>query len=159
MQPTLILGLLLVTIGPLRGQSDTIEGKHTLYGGFVRQGILYIKYERLIFDQGWAKTIANIGYGGVPGEQEYGTPRTNKIMPQLGQLIGKKSLLLELGLEVSFNFFGKISYTDINGILGIRYQAREYPGLLFQLGYNPKLYYTYENDIDLPFYIGMGRRF
>lgn len=159
MKPTLILGLLLTAIGPLLGQSETAEMRHTIYGGFVRQGILYIKYERSIFDQDWTQTIANIGFGGVPGEYENGVPRTNKIMPQLGQLIGRKNILLELGIEASINFFGNISYTDINGVLGIRYQSSEYPGFLFQLGYNPKLYYTYENDIDLPFYLGMGRRF
>ncbi|WP_020535310.1 hypothetical protein [Lewinella cohaerens] len=157
MKTTIIWMLLLVSIGPLNGQSDTAGAKHTVYGGFVRQGILYVKYERSVFDKGWGRTIVNIGYGGVLGEHEYGTPRTNKIMPQIGQLIGRKNILVEVGVEASINFFGKISYTDINGVLGIRYQSNE--GILFLLGYNPKLYYTYENDIDLPFYLGMGMTF
>lgn len=159
MKPTLIICLLLIAICPLCSQSDTDQAKHTVYGGFGRQGIVYVKYERLILDRDWANTIVNIGYGGVPGDYESGTPRTNKIMPQIGQLIGRKNIFVELGIEASFNFFGKISYTDINGILGIRYQSSEYPGLLLQIGYNPKLYYTYENNIDLPFYLGMGMTF
>lgn len=74
MKPTVILGLLLTAIGPLLGQSETAEMRHTIYGGFVRQGILYIKYERSIFDQDWTQTIANMGFGGVPGESENGVP-------------------------------------------------------------------------------------
>lgn len=157
MKTTIIWIILLVAIGPLNGQSETTEAKHTVYGGFLRQGIVYVKYERSFWEKGWGRTIANVGYGGVSGEREYGTPRTNKIMPQVGQLIGRKNILVEVGIEASINFFGKVSYTDINGVLGVRYQSRE--GVLFQLGYNPKLYYTYENDIDLPFYLGMGMTF
>jgi hypothetical protein len=45
-------------------------------------------------------------------------------MPQVGQLFSYKIIFLEVRLEPSINFYGKTTYTDINAILGLRYQSR-----------------------------------
>lgn len=145
----------------LLAQVDSSITKNIFYVGGGRQGLIYTKYERLVYDRGWTQTILNIGIGGVPGDAEYGIERTIKIMPQVGQLIGFKSIFLELGLEPSINFYGKTSYIDVNAILGLRYQSRakQLGGIFFQVGYNPRLWHTYDSDIDVPVYIGLGFNF
>ena len=158
----LIVSLFIFLIaGSVSAQGSDVKAKNLGYLGFGRQGVLYLKYERLLFGNDWTESIINIGLGGVPGELDYGVARTNKIMPEFAQLFGYKKVFIEVGLEASINFHGKISYIDVNGILGLRYQSRisDFYDLFCQIGYNPKLYYTYENDIDIPIYLGLGLSF
>jgi hypothetical protein len=135
--------------------------RNIIYVGGGRQGLTYVKYERNVFFADWMQTMVNMGFGGIPGDAEYGEPRTNKIMPQVGQLFGYKVVFVEIGLEPSINFYGKTSYMDLNAILGLRYQSRtdQREGLFFQVGYNPRLYYTFKSDIEAPFYFGLGLSF
>ena len=72
-----------------------------------------------------------------------------------------KEIFIEIGIEPAINFYGKNTFTDLNAILGLRYQSRtrQCQGLFFQLGYNPILYYSYKSDIDVPFYFGLGLNF
>lgn len=149
----------LLISGLVYGQIDTT--KNILYIGGGRQGLMYIKYERLLYFKNWTQTIVNIGFGGIPGDAEYGISRTNKIIPEVGQLFGYKVIFLEIGIEPSINFYGKITYIDFNAIFGFRYQSRtkQLQGLFFEAGYNPKLYYSYQSDIEAPFYFGLGLNF
>lgn len=142
-------------------QENTDVTRNILYVGGGRQGLTYIKYERLLFFKDWTQTIVNVGFGGIPGDIERGVSRTNKIMPQIGQLFGYKAVFVEIGLEPSINFFGNTTYVDLNGVLGIRYQTRtkQLGGLFVQAGYNPKLYYSFKNDVDVPFYFSLGLNF
>lgn len=145
----------------LHGQTDSEITKNIIYIGGGRQGLTYIKYERLVYFADWTQTIVNLGFGGIPGDAEYGDPRTVKIMPQVGQLFGYKVIFVELGIEPTVNFFGTTTYTDLNALLGLRYQSRtkQFQGLFFQVGYNPRLYYTFKSDVDVPFYFGLGLNF
>jgi hypothetical protein len=145
----------------LQGQTDSDITKNIIYIGGGRQGLTYIKYERLLYFADWTQTVINLGVGGIPGDAEYGIPRTNKIMPQVGQLFGYKIIFLEVGLEPSINFYGKTTYIDLNAILGLRYQSRtkQLGGLFFQTGYNPRLFHTFNSDIYAPFYFGLGLNF
>ncbi len=157
----LILELLNVTL--TYGQARTDITHNVIYIGGGRQGLTYIKYERLVMYKNWTQTIINLGYGGIPGDHEppNNTPRHNIIAPELGQLIGKNVIFIEIGIEPAINFFGSTTYTDLNAILGLRYQSRtrQFGGLFFQVGYNPRLYFTYKSDIDAPYYFGLGLNF
>lgn len=142
-------------------QKDSTIAKNALYIGGGRQGLTYLKYERLIFEFLWTQTVVNIGLGGRPGDMEYGEHRLTKIMPDITQLFGYKWIYIELGLEPSFNFQDNFSYTELNGILGLRFQNRNHniPSFFAHLGYNPKLYRTHKNDIEVPWYFGLGLNF
>jgi len=152
---------LLYSASMLNAQEKADTTKNIIYIGGGRQGLTYLKYERLIYNKNWTQTIVNLGLGGIPGDSEYGIYRTNKIMPEVGQLFGYKNIYVELGIEPSLNFYGSVSYVDLNGIIGLRYQSRtkQLRSLFIQCGYNPKLYYTYKSDINVPFYIGLGLNF
>lgn len=149
------------------GQTKTDTTKNIIYLGGGRQGLTYIKYERLIYFWDWTQTIINVGFGGVPGDHETvngvanNIPRHNIVTAELGQLIGYKVFFIEIGIEPAVNFYGKTTYTDLNAILGLRFQSRtrKLQGLFFQAGYNPRLYYTYKSDINVPFYFGLGLNF
>lgn len=157
----LIIGLL--SVSNIYGQAKTDTTQNIIYIGGGRQGLAYIKYERLIMYRNWTQTIVNLGFGGVPGDHELpnNTPRHNILTPELGQLFGYKEIFIEIGIEPAINFYGKNTFTDLNAILGLRYQSRtrQCQGLFFQLGYNPILYYSYKSDIDVPFYFGLGLNF
>jgi len=142
-------------------QAKTDTTRNIIYLGGGRQGLTYIKYERLVYFKDWTQTIVNLGFGGIPGDAEYGVSRTNKIIPEIGQLFGYKTIFIELGIEPSINFYGKTTYVDLNGIIGLRFQSRkrQLQGLFFQAGYNPRLYNSYKSDIDVPFYFGLGLNF
>jgi hypothetical protein len=156
----LIIGLLNVSNLYGQASSDTTT-RNMIYGGGGRQGLTYIKYERIIINKNWTQTIVNFGFGGVPGDHDppNNIPRHNIITAEIGQLFGYKVLFIEIGIESAVNFYGKNTYTNLNAILGLRYQSRTTQGLFLQLGYNPKLYYTYESDIDVPIYLGLGLTF
>src|SRR5690554_12049 len=142
-------------------QNDSLIAKNSVYIGGGRQGLTYIKYERLLFEQNWTQTVFNVGLGGRPGDSEYGERRLIKIMPDYIQLFGYKWIFAEVGLEASFNFQGNFSYTELNGIIGLRFQNRNYntPSFFTQLGYNPRIYRSHINDIDVPWYFGLGLNF
>lgn len=142
-------------------QNDSTFAKNAIYIGGGRQGLTYIKYERLIFEHTWTQTVVSLGLGGRPGDWESGIHRLTKIMPDIIQLFGYKWIYVELGLEPSFNFQGNFSYTELNGILGLRFQNRNHsiPSFTANLGYNPRLYRTHKNDIYVPFYFGLGLNF
>ncbi|MBL0315884.1 MAG: hypothetical protein IPP69_08930 [Flavobacteriales bacterium] len=148
----------MIAFSRLHSQTGTLESGSSAYVGFGRQGLTYLKAEQRFYLADWTYTIINLGFGGIPGDAEYGIPRTNKIMPQVGQLFGKNRLFLEIGIEPSINFYGGTSYTDLNGIIGLRYHSRfeEIHGLFFQAGYNPRLYNTFESGIEVAFYLGIG---
>lgn len=105
----------------------------------------------------------NLGFGGIPGDSASpdNIPRHNIVTTELAQLFGIEEFFIEIGIEPAIHFFGKNTYTDLNGILGIRYQTRtqQFHGLFFRLGYNPRLYYTYKSNIHVPFYFGIGLNF
>lgn len=142
------------------GQSRTDTAKNIIYLGIGRQEELYLKYERLVYYKKWTQTIVNTGLGWLQGDHEPpdDIPSKNSITIELGQLFGYKLVFLEMGIEPSFNFYGNLAYTNINAIFGLRYQSWT-KGLFFQVGYNPRLYYTYMNDSSIPFYLGFGWNF
>jgi hypothetical protein len=148
-------------------ESDTEDytelTRNIIYVGGGRQGLTYLKYERLLLYKDWTQTIANIGLGGIPGDSEepYNEPRHTIITSEIGQIFGYKNMFVEVGIEPAINIYGDVTYTDLNAILGLRYQSRtkELDGLFFQVGYNPRLYYSYKSDIDVPFYFGLGLNF
>jgi hypothetical protein len=157
----LIIGFL--SVSNMYGQSSSDTTYNIIYIGGGRQGATYVKYERLLMCGNWTQTIVNFGFGGVPGDSDprFYTPRHNIITSEIGQLFGYKVIFLEIGIEPAINFYGKNTYTDINAILGLRYQSRtrQLQGLFFQLGYNPRLYYSCKSDIEVPFYFGLGLNF
>lgn len=163
----LISTIFLITSTIAHAQTKTDTTKNIIYLGGGRQGLTYLKYERLIYYKNWTQTIFNIGLGGIPGDHDTvngianNIPRHNIVTAEIGQLIGYKIIFLEIGIESATNFYGKTTYTDLNAILGLRYQSRtrQLQGLFFQIGYNPRLYYTYKSDIDAPFYFGLGLNF
>ncbi|MFM1999115.1 MAG: hypothetical protein RL204_1062 [Bacteroidota bacterium] len=144
-------------------QDYTDLTRNIIYLGGGRQGLTYLKYERLLVYKDWTQTIANIGLGGIPGDSEepYNEPRHTIITSEIGQIFGYKNMFVEVGIEPAINIYGDVTYTDLNAILGLRYQSRtkELDGLFFQIGYNPRLYYSYKSDIDVPFYFGLGLNF
>lgn len=156
-----LLFLIIINCGYFSAQHEADSTKNIIYGGFGRQGIGYLKYGRSLFFNNWSQTTVNIGFGGVPGDGEYDEPRMNKIMPEITQLLGYKFLFLEIGIEPSINFYGNVTFIDLNGIIGLRYKSKVKNGIgLFgNIGYNPKLYKTFESEIELPFYLGMGVSF
>ena len=159
----LLLLFSLLTVKNIYGQTRTDTTHNIIYIGGGRQGLTYIKYERLVLFRNWTQTIVNLGFGGIPGDHEppNNTPRHNIITPEIGQLFGYKVIFVEIGIEPAINFYGKNTYTDLNAILGLRYQTRtrQCQGLFFQLGYNPRLYYSFKSDVDVPFYFGLGLNF
>lgn len=142
-------------------QKDSLILKNVAYGGFMRQGLLYVKYERDLTASKFFHTFANIGFGGLPGDGEYGMPGTKKIMPEIGGLLGYKFLWLELGVEPSINFYGNLCYVDLNGVIGLRYQNfNNLEGSpFFQVGYYPRIYQSYKSLVDVPFLMGVGMTF
>jgi len=132
--------------------------KTSIYAGGARQGATYLKFERALFSNNWTETIINIGVGSVSGEGKYGIFTMNKIMPGVAQLFGYKRFFLELGVEPSIVFYRKVAFIDLNAIVGLRYQNRasKDPSFFAQIGLNPKMYYSHNSNIDVPFYFGIG---
>jgi|GEM_PF-3508810 len=139
-------------------QSETQYYKNVIYGSFGRQGYVHVKYERSFLTNDYRSTIANIGFGIIPVEDEVDA---KIITPEIGQLIGFKNFFLELGVEPSINFISGTTYVDLNGIIGLRYQQYNYKsdGIMVQIGYNPRLINTTNGFINVPFYLGIGMSF
>ena len=158
-----ILILMLLCSKSFLGQTNADTTQNIIYIGAGRQGLMYTKYERLVYYKSWTQTVLNIGVGGIPGDHEppNNIPRHNILTSELGQLFGYKTIFIEVGIEPAVNFYGSNTYTDLNAILGLRYQSRtkQLAGFFFQVGYNPRLYYTYKSDINVPFYFGFGLNF
>jgi hypothetical protein len=163
MQFKLLLIIGLLSVSNIYGQASSDTTRNIIYVGGGRQGLTYIKYERLIMYRNWTQTIVNFGLGGIPGDSDppFYTQRHNIITPEIGQLFGYKVIFIEIGIEPAINFYGKNTYTDLNAIIGLRYQSRtrQLQGLFFQLGYNPRLYCSYKSDIEVPFYFALGLNF
>lgn len=142
---------------PLEAQ-ELDRTRNVAYVGAGRQGMIYLKYERMLLQGKYLQTSINGGFGTFPGEHD--TPNEKPphriLTMELVQLIGMKNFYLELGIEPAMHFFGNLTYTDLNGIAGVRYQSAGRGGLFAQLGYNPRLFYTYQSDIEVPFYAGVG---
>jgi hypothetical protein len=147
----------LICCLPLDAQEPD-RARNVIYVGAGRQAMVYLKYERILLHGKYLQTNGNIGFASFPAEHD--TPNEKPphriVTAQLVQLIGIKNFYLELGIEPAMHFFGNVTYTDLNGIAGVRYQSESRGGLFAQLGYNPRLFYTYESDIDVPFYAGVG---
>jgi hypothetical protein len=139
-------------------QSDTQYYKNVIYGSFGRQGYVHVKYERSFLTNDYRSTIANVGLGLIPVEDE---TDVKIITPEIGQLIGFKNFFLELGVEPSINFISGTTYVDLNGIIGLRYQQYNYKsdGIMVQIGYNPRLINSTDGFINVPFYLGIGMSF
>jgi len=155
----LLLFLVLLPLSLFAQGDEVVVNKHLLYAGFGRQGISYVKYELDLITGSGTQTVLNIGLGGIPGDREFDEARTNKLMLSMAQTISFKSFALELGLEPSFNSFGKVKYIDLNAIIGLRYYQRKVESPFFQAGYNPRLYQSFDSQIDVPFYVGLGMAF
>lgn len=150
-----------MSICKTNAQIDNTISKNSIYIGGGRQGLTYLKYERLLFKNNWTQTVTSFGLGGRPGDTELGEPRLIKLLPDIIQLFGFKSMFIEIGIEPSFNFEGSLSYTELNGIVGLRYQNRhkKQATLFGHIGYNPRIYRTHQNEINVPLYFGIGLTF
>jgi hypothetical protein len=139
-------------------QEEQVYYKNAFYGTFARQGLVHVKYERNLFTNNWTNTFINVGFGLVPRED---IKDVKIITPELGQLFGYKNIYLEVGLEPSINFYDGATYVDLNGIIGLRYHQLLYKddGLLFEIGYCPKLIDATKSLIEAPFYMGIGMSF
>jgi len=139
-------------------QVDPKYYKNAIYGSFARQGIVHVKYERNLFTNNWSNSFINIGFGIIPVE-DYADVKI--ITPELGQLFGIKNFYLEVGIEPSINFIDGYTYVDLNGIIGLRFQQLNYysDGIMFQIGYNPRLINSTDGFINAPFYLGIGMSF
>ena len=142
---------------PLEAQ-ETDRARNIAYVGAGRQAMVYLKYERALLQGKFLQTNVNAGFATFPGEHDTpdNEPPHRIVTAELVQLIGFRNVYLELGIEPAVHFFGTVTYTDLNGIAGLRYQSPGRGGLFAQLGYNPRLFYTYKSDIDVPIYAGVG---
>ena len=145
----------------INGQTNSDVAKNTIYIGGGRQGLTYLKYERLLFYKSWTQTIVNIGVGGIPGDHDppNNIARHTIITPEVGQLFGYKRIFIEIGIEPAIHFYGNVTYTDLNAILGLRYQPRKIQSFFCEAGYIPRLYYSYKSDVDVPIYFAIGLNF
>ena len=158
------LFILILTISGLRSFQAVAQEewlKNSIYGGFGRHGLLFMKYERTFINLPYAQTFINAGIGNIPGSHEDGIPITFKLMPSIGQSIGYKFLFLEVAIEPSINFFGEMTYVDLNSLIGIRYQnLNKLEGSpFFQAGYYHTLFKTHDGMADVPLYMGVGMTF
>lgn len=143
--------------GACLGQQADIA-KNAVYLGAGRQAMTYVKYERVLLHGKHWQTNINAGLGNFPGEHDTpdNEPAHRIVTMEAVQLIGLHNFYLELGVEPAVHFYGNVTFTDLNAIAGLRYQAKSRGGLFAQLGYNPTLFNTYEHDIAVPFYAGVG---
>lgn len=145
---------------PLAAQ-EFDPARNILYVGAGRQAMTYLKYERVLLHREHVQTNVNAGFATFPGEHD--TPNEEPphriVTMEVVQLIGMRDFYLELGIEPAVHFFGSTTYTDLNGIAGLRYQSGHRGGLFAQLGWNPRLFHTYTDDIHVPFYAGIGITF
>lgn len=156
--------LILIALGAnLNAQSSGDTLNNIIYVTGPRQGLYHLKYERRLLKFKWTQTIASIGIGYMPGEVE--PPRNDPsdfiITPEIAQLFGTNRTFLELGIEPSINFYGNVTYVDLNAIIGIRGRItkNEMTNGFWHLGYNPRLFYSHTLHFDLPIYFGFGQYF
>ena len=156
-----IVSLMFLTSLCVRAQDSGNTFKNSIHIGGGRRALVFAKYDRFLFTKKWTRTIAGIGFAGIPGDAEYDSPRTNIIIPEIGQLFGRRSLFVELGLEPAISFYGNVSYIDLNALVGFRYQfqVKQSVGMSLKGGYYPRLYYSYERGANVPFYFGIGLSF
>lgn len=154
------LCFVLTTLTSL-GQNDTEYLKNSAYAGFGRHGLRYGKYERTLLNKVWTQTFVNASIGTIPGSYEDQLPKTWKLMPSVGQSFGYRFIFLELAIEPSFNFYGSLSYVELNSVIGLRYQnlANLDGGPFFQFGYYYRMYRTHEGMANVPLYMAVGMTF
>ena len=141
---------------------DTIKesfmcGRHSVSGGFGKYALYYLNYEYKLIENKWFKTTASFGYGGAPGDAEGGMPSYNTLSLGINQYVGFRPFLVSVGLIPTLNFYGKLTYIELNGKLGLQYVFKNCDNpILIEAGSLVRLYRTHFNDVAPAFYIGFG---
>ncbi len=134
-----------------------ICGRHSVTAGFGKGSLFYLNYEFKLTENKWLKTTASFGYGNAPGDSESDIPSYNNLSLGIHQYIGIRPLFVSVGLLPTINFYGKLTYTELNGKLGLQYVVKncEFP-IVIEGGSIIRLYRTHYNDVGPFIYLGFG---
>lgn len=155
MKNCILILFFLLTI-PVFSQKEDDVLLNNFSAGIGRNRMLYLNTEFGYFKQNIGNVYSNIGLGGVPGEASYNEPRHNVLHFGSGYKFKIKFVEIQFGLEPTIYWYGKLNYIHLNGIAGVRLFWDE---ISIEAGYSPRLYFTHEGVISLPFYFGMGYSF
>lgn len=115
----------------------------------------FVNYEYKTFANQWRQTGFLVGWGGAPGDADVGMSSFHNLSIGMSQSFGFRPFFLVLGILPTLNFYNKISYIDINGVAGIRFEPKKIP-LVVEIGWVPRLYKTHYNGKDFPLYLSFG---
>lgn len=132
-------------------------GRHSVSVGFGKYALYYLNYEFKIVENKWFKTTASFGYGSAPGDSEAGMPSYNNLSLGINQYVGFRPVFISIGLIPTLNFYDKVTYTELNGKLGLQYVFKKCDiPILIETGGIVRLYRTHFNDVGPAFYLGLG---
>jgi hypothetical protein len=132
-------------------------GRHSVSGGLGKYALYYLNYEFKLIENKWFKTTASFGYGGAPGDSEVEIPSYNNLSLGINQYVGFRPVFISIGLIPTLNFYGKVTYIELNGKLGLQYVFKNCDNpILIEAGRIVRLYRTHYNDVGPAFYIGFG---
>jgi hypothetical protein len=156
----ILIVLILLSAGNCRSQvKDSITDcskYHSVTGGIGMESLLYIQYKHTFYNRRYFHTNVIGGFGFAGGDEEGGLSPHRNIVVGISQNIGIRPIFLTIGIAPILNFYEHVTFINLNGMIGLKYEPKFLDGFTFEIGYLPTLYFTHKSDVGIPFYLGGG---
>lgn len=153
------LFLLVITLGAKCQETNDDQiyySNHSVTGGIGMESLGYVQYKYKFMNRNYLQTNSIIGIGTAPGDAEGGLPTHFNIAAGICQNIGIRPVLLTIGVAPIINFYDNVTYTNLNGLIGLKYEPKKKTAITIEAGYLHQLYVTHDNDLGFHFYFGFG---
>jgi len=165
--PLILTVSLALTALTVHGQTDTTIKypirKHYIGFQLLGQALFSTHYEYFFTNKKYFSINSDIGIG----RAEYGDDHNNP--PTIGTRVIHSGVLFSFGfpsikvvcsVHPSTYFHGKLTFVDLNGLLGIRYTPKgNFERLFVMINYTPKIYTTLTTTEYIYTHINFGARF
>lgn len=160
LKPLVILLLLCCTFR-CAATADSLT-RHQLSFRFLGQHLFSAHYDYAIWNTKHVSVLAGLGIGRAEysdDSQQPPTPPVRTVYPGISLQTRRRYVNAYCSLNSFTYFYGKFSFTDVNGFFGMRIiPGRKAEPVFLLLGYTPKLYTTLTTAeyFYTPFKLGFG---
>lgn len=157
---TFIFLLIVLPTSPCNAQkNDSLKiypKFHSITGGIGMESLFYVQHKYVFYNHKHFQLNTIGGLGCAPGDQEGGLSAHYNIVTGVAHSIGIRPIFLTIGFAPIIHFYDHVTYTNLNGIIGLKYESKSSNGLIVEIGYLPTIFSTHQSDAGIPFYLGFG---
>lgn len=132
---------------------------HSISAGIGMESLFYVQYKNTFKNLKYFHSNFIGGFGCAPGDAEGGLSSHYNIIAGFSQNIGFRPMFLTFGVAPVLHFYDNVSYINVNGIIGLKFEPKTQNGFIIEIGYLPTLFSTHKSDAGIPFYLGGGEVF